>query len=222
MKGMMAMYGLLDRKRYSLVAGVMLGVWVMLPITGWAAGEPWSQKADCASCHVAEGGAMLVGESVHGDLPCATCHDDDAVLANVHKEIDASSKMPTKLKKAKIDAVTCLACHGEVSAGLTAVEDPGRPTEASQPDASRKAADSTDDDLGMDALAALTDDSRALVDGDGTVVNPHDLPDVKDHEGIGCTDCHKVHAEDDPAKRAAKACAACHHANVFECYTCHA
>ena len=72
-------------------------------------------------------------------------------------------------------------------------------------------------------LAAATADYQGLVDSNGTVVNPHDLPEVEDHESIVCTDCHKAHKADDKtvADNASSTCTSCHHAGVFECGTCH-
>ncbi len=56
----------------------------------------------------------------------------------------------------------------------------------------------------------------------GTVVNPHALPEVEDHADITCGSCHQMHS-DKPIDRTARAtCNSCHHAGVFECGTCHA
>ena len=74
-----------------------------------------------------------------------------------------------------------------------------------------------------EALAEKSTGSQALVDDNGTVVNPHALPDVADHGPIGCVDCHTVHKDaDKPVTEKAKdKCLSCHHENVFECGTCH-
>lgn len=217
---------------------------------GWAAGA-WSLDADCAACHAAEAAALDDAASPHASLACITCHNDETALTDVHKDADASSDLPKKLKKAKIGAETCLACHGD-AAGLPGQqdapesdgaargpEDDARKASASDADAkgvpSKEAAAEKDvppkaaagagadaeKDAGWGALAALTADSEALVDAEGTVVNPHALPEGSSHEAITCTDCHKVHAEADPAKAALGKCRSCHHEDVFECYTCH-
>ena len=72
-----------------------------------------------------------------------------------------------------------------------------------------------------EALVEATDDSSALTDSEGTVVNPHDIPDVKEHKDISCQSCHKMHAESKPASMAPTLCQDCHHEDVYECYTCH-
>lgn len=71
-------------------------------------------------------------------------------------------------------------------------------------------------------VAAATVDATALTDENGTVVNPHALPESADHADIACTNCHALHtAGVSIEKKAQRACASCHHANVYECYTCH-
>ena len=72
-----------------------------------------------------------------------------------------------------------------------------------------------------EALVKATADSSALTDSEGTVVNPHDIPDVKEHKDISCQSCHKMHAESKPASMAPTLCQDCHHEDVYECYTCH-
>lgn len=72
-----------------------------------------------------------------------------------------------------------------------------------------------------EALVEATTDSSALTDSEGTVVNPHDIPDVKEHKDISCQSCHKMHAESKPASLAPTLCQDCHHEDVYECYTCH-
>ena len=62
----------------------------------------------------------------------------------------------------------------------------------------------------------------ALSDAQGTTVNPHELPETDTHGQIACTDCHSMHEEQTDLQGDAKAyCMSCHHADVFECYTCH-
>lgn len=72
-----------------------------------------------------------------------------------------------------------------------------------------------------EALVEATADSSALTDSEGTVVTPHDIPDVKEHKDISCQSCHKMHAESKPASMAPTLCQDCHHEDVYECYTCH-
>lgn len=71
-------------------------------------------------------------------------------------------------------------------------------------------------------LAKATAEQDVLTDKEGTVVNPHDLPAVEEHQGVGCASCHYMH-RDKPALEAAPAvCDGCHHDGVYECFTCHA
>lgn len=74
---------------------------------------------------------------------------------------------------------------------------------------------------GLDELAAKTVDSAVLTDSNGTVVNPHDLPDNERHQDIVCGDCHAVHESGGVQETAPKACTSCHHAGAYECGTCH-
>ena len=69
--------------------------------------------------------------------------------------------------------------------------------------------------------AEATAESTALTDTNGTVVNPHDLPESENHSGIACASCHSMHTTDNIATTAAQTCTKCHHANVYECGTCH-
>ena len=69
-------------------------------------------------------------------------------------------------------------------------------------------------------LVAATVDV-AVVDSKGTAVNPHDVTPSEQHDTIRCADCHGMHDAEKLADKADAECASCHHADVFECYTCH-
>ena len=72
-------------------------------------------------------------------------------------------------------------------------------------------------------IVAATAECTALTDDNGTVVNPHDLPAVADHAELACASCHKKHDVGGGIdKTAQRSCVSCHHAYVYECYTCHA
>jgi hypothetical protein len=74
----------------------------------------------------------------------------------------------------------------------------------------------------LDELKAATADLTLLEDSKGTVVNPHDPPDIQEHEnGATCVSCHKMHVADELETTAPKTCLSCHHGNVYECGTCH-
>ena len=62
---------------------------------------------------------------------------------------------------------------------------------------------------------------NVLTDMNGTIVNPHALPESADHAEVSCVSCHQMHAAGSIEKKAQRACASCHHADVYECYTCH-
>lgn len=70
-------------------------------------------------------------------------------------------------------------------------------------------------------LAGRTTSSTALTDHDGKVVNPHAIPENDDHANITCENCHAMHSSDPVADTAFDYCRSCHHADVFECGTCH-
>ena len=73
----------------------------------------------------------------------------------------------------------------------------------------------------VDDLADATKDCQLLVDTNGTVVNPHALPQGEGHAEIQCTDCHQVHSGESIKESATSTCLQCHHAGVYECNTCH-
>ena len=69
-----------------------------------------------------------------------------------------------------------------------------------------------------EALAEKTADGTVLTDKTGTVVNPHAIPANGEHnEEPACKNCHKMHGDSDPQEY----CRSCHHADVYECGTCH-
>ncbi|WP_350455508.1 cytochrome c3 family protein [Slackia heliotrinireducens] len=74
----------------------------------------------------------------------------------------------------------------------------------------------------FDEVVANTSEDAYLVDKNGTAVNPHVAKELtSSHSGLTCTSCHSGH-EDKPIEETAyAACLGCHHAEVFECGTCH-
>lgn len=201
----------------------------------------WSFETDCATCHAEQVEALSTGD--HAALSCETCHTDEAALATVHDEAKPDAKMPTKLKKTEVGDAVCLACHGDDGAAWAAAGADGevgvngskqadatvgssaeKTSLAVKVSASNDGGSTSDaDHANMTRLIEATADSTVLTDSNGTVVNPHDLPAVKDHDGIECATCHKIHdPEPDAPKVASKKCLTCHHDGVYECYTCHA
>jgi hypothetical protein len=152
-----------------------------------------------------------VGITYSADTDCTACHTPEtesyeatAFLASQHKGSD------------------CLSCHDDL-ATLTGVHDS---VHVGDKTASRLKKTSVSDELclschpGDDRITA-TAGLTVLTDKEGTVVNPHDLADNKDHQGIACADCHKMHKEEPIATTAKGVCIGCHHQDVFTCYTCH-
>lgn len=142
------------------------------------------------------------------EVECGVCHATEADSA---KET---------VCEAFLNEDSCMVCHDEVSILSTvhegvAVSDRA-PTRLKKTAVSEQACLSCHEQ-GLESLA-----EKLLVDENGTSVNPHALPQVASHEEILCGDCHKMHsAPSERVKNAGKLCQSCHHANVYECYTCH-
>ncbi|WP_251231589.1 cytochrome c3 family protein [Adlercreutzia aquisgranensis] len=116
----------------------------------------------------------------------------------------------------------CMACHedeaalSEVHEGITMDAKPAKKLKKTEVGEEVCLSCHGDDDF-----AGATASSEVLVDSNGTVVNPHELPENEEHGQIVCADCHKVHSST-PRENAAQAvCVGCHHSGVYECYTCH-
>lgn len=72
-----------------------------------------------------------------------------------------------------------------------------------------------------DATPESTKDVTALTDSNGSMVNPHDLPDPDGaHASVGCANCHSMHSETTPEEAAYQRCIDCHHVEVWGC-ACH-
>lgn len=141
-----------------------------------------------------------------GDEAGKTAVEDATPLASAHAALD------------------CAACHNDEEA-LAGVHD-GVTADDRMPKRLRKAKIDPEQLCQpchgtLEELAQKTAESTALVDSAGTVVNPHDLPDVEDHAKLDCLDCHSMHKDQSSADTAMNACNGCHHAGVFECGTCH-
>ena len=121
-------------------------------------------------------------------------------------------------------ALTCTTCHSDVD-GLASAHDGVaygdkgakrlKTTDVAESTCQAEACHGS-----YETLAEQTSSSTLLTDSNGTVVNPHDLPENADHETVTCGSCHDMHASDD-AETAQKACISCHHMGIYECNTCH-
>lgn len=159
----------------------------------------------------AAGGAAV--EAPAENEACVSCHtsegdstQDSSTIASLHA------------------GVACVTCHDdgeeldELHAKTKAKRMPMRLKKTQVEDATCLSCHQ--EQPGTDAFLALSKD-KPLVDANGLEVNAHEMVGREGHEGIGCVSCHEVHDEADPAGRAQKVCATCHHAGVYECYTCH-
>ncbi len=172
---------------------------------------PQEHNADAPSKAPSDEPAIEVSWSMEGD--CSTCHateqksyESTACEASLHKE------------------VACAQCHSDVS-GLEAVHE-GKTASDKMPTRLKKT--SVDDALCLschysdrESLIAATDGTAVLTDSEGTSRNPHDPQGIAEHEALVCSDCHKMHSDEDIQDLAMKECVTCHHEGVFACYTCH-
>ena len=152
----------------------------------------WSPEADCGMCHTAE----------------AASREDASCTAALHA------------------STACVVCHADASVlaarheGVTSEDK--MPKRLSKTEVGAETCLSSSCHSSYEELAKRTADYRGLVDEEGTVVNPHDLPASDSHSSLVCVDCHSMHvAEDKPAENAMSKCESCHHEKVFACGTCH-
>lgn len=178
----------------------------------------------CAACapqagNVGEGSSGTMADTGDGtavewslDADCATCHTDQQ-----------ASMENTAQPASNHAAVGCATCHNDEAAmakshdGKTADSKMPKKLKRSKIDETACASCHSAEDL-----KAATADLTVLTDGNGTTVNPHDIPANSGHEGqIDCSSCHTMHGEADVQAAAQEKCASCHHKDVYECGTCH-
>ena len=164
----------------------------------------WSIEANCVQCHEKQGKSMddaklLANE--HGSLDCLFCHDYEVPATELAAEVDAEGEAPKTLEEAhaKVDTVEIVKRN---SLRNTVVQEEACLTCHN-----------------LDDLKDATVDCVVLKDANGLVVNPHDLVAGEQHSSITCSSCHVMHSADPAA--AYRACVSCHHAEVWECGTCH-
>jgi hypothetical protein len=169
------------------------------------------RTADPSSGSGSEDTTATVAWSMQSD--CATCHlaetneQDPTAPATVHEQ----------------EGTTCITCHADeekmtaVHEGATA--DLPMPTRLKKTEVDPTLCGSCHE---ADELATLTVASTVITDTEGTVVNPHDIPDNSSHNSITCINCHQVH---EPAAslpdNSLNTCFNCHHEKVLQCGTCH-
>lgn len=161
---------------------------------------------------VADDGSILELEWTP-DSDCSVCH---AVEAESFSDAESSARLHESL------AADCAECHAD-AAGLSEVHEG---LDSGAKPAKRLKATSVEEAVCLschdrESLAQATENSTVLEDSNGTVVNPHSLPENDDHGSLTCSSCHKLHSSTALADSAQAACVDCHHSGVYECYTCH-
>lgn len=151
----------------------------------------FSADSDCATCHETEGGSMTDGNCPAANHAAQSCIDCHTDIDGLTSVHDGVAYGDKTAKRLKKTVVDEATCLTDVCHGS------------------------------YEALAEKTASSTILTDNGGTTVNPHDMPVNEDHETIDCGSCHDMHASDDIAKTAQKACQSCHHMGTYECYSCH-
>ena len=147
------------------------------------------------------------------DADCSPCHEleshtftDNMTLAGFH---------------AAQSNAECITCHADELALETVHEGANGPSKAKR----LKQTEVTDGTClschgSYEKLAVKTTGSTVLTDSEGKTVNPHDLPAGEGHSKITCASCHDGHSENN-TETYQKYCLSCHHADVYECDTCH-
>lgn len=168
-----------------------------------------SKKADSKTAGV----ATMEGDFAFSeDADCAVCHTKEG-------ESMTDPDMPAS----NHEALDCTTCHAGVDE-LAEVHDG-----VAYGDKTSKRLKKTEVDTAscetchgsLEELAEITVDCEILSDTNGTVVNPHALPENEDHATVDCSSCHSMHKDKPLETTAKKACKGCHHMDVYECNTCH-
>ena len=187
----------------------------------WAATQEtsyeWSMDLDCALCHQKE---------AEGLAPAEADETKEAEAEPIESDTDEKGAGTTPVSAyaamhVQTFGLECVACHSDEE-GLAV----GHKNLNSGKEARRLKKSKVDSEVcttchKAEDLAGKTADYRGLTDSNGTVVNPHDLPQVESHQSIACTDCHQAHSGKQIDFTAATTCNSCHHAGVYECNTCH-
>lgn len=151
----------------------------------------WSETSDCAICH----------------KEAVASFDDSTCVAAAHADQKAD----------------CFSCHDDTQ-GLTEAHKSVKTDSIKKNTRLKKTSIASTVCTSCHNKAEITENtasSTALTDKNGLTINPHELPDTEKHAEISCSDCHKMHTSEGPADTAPTVCKNCHHAEVFECGTCH-
>jgi hypothetical protein len=160
----------------------------------------------------AQSGAVAIQWSP--ETYCGACHVTEAESAT-----DASSDASLHA------ALSCVGCHDNTDKLSKMHEDA---TTASRMPTRLKQTTVTEETCvechALDTAHTEATAAKMLIDANGTKANPHDLPatETNSHGQIICSDCHEMHSSAaERREKATKLCQSCHHAGVYECYTCH-
>lgn len=170
-----------------------------------------AEKPSKASGIAAQGSLQVPAEIPASNAACTACHtaegeaaEDQACLGFLHATL------------------TCETCHDdaqeldELHAKTKAKRMPMRLKKTTVEDETCIACH----EVTGEEFVGLASGSL-LADANGLEVNAHEVIAGEQHEGIACVSCHEVHDDTLPVEQAQKVCKSCHHAQVFECFTCH-
>lgn len=195
----------------------LAGVALFLPLVLCAWGcSPQTAGAGSSAAEASagrEGASSAIEATWSPDSDCATCHDTEASTSADGSCLAGHHTMT--------QGFTCITCHTDdgTLAEVHADMDSGKtPKKLKKTEVSENVCLSCH---GKADLVQKTATSTVLTDDNGTAVNPHDLPQSDEHAAITCTSCHQGHNTDGVQQVAPAFCQSCHHANVYECGTCH-
>lgn len=121
-------------------------------------------------------------------------------------------------------SMTCIDCHTDEDALAAAHSDATSaskmPTKLKQTEVENSLCLSCHEGT-LENLVSATEGIASVTDSKGTAVNPHSVLSSEQHAGILCGDCHSMHSDKGIEESAHDECISCHHADVFQCYTCH-
>lgn len=212
--------------RFFLAALITAGV-AVVPTMAVAASSGASQSTDGEVAASSKVGSGKADASKAADSSAADTSDgvvDSSGCTACHTKAAASAEDPACLVSKHSD-LDCIVCHDSTDEAFQKVHDKASdPSKADKVKQLKKTEVSSDICLACHDRAALveaTEDLSLLTDIKGTTVNPHDLPQVSNHEDIACDDCHKMHSDEDAETTAPNVCLSCHHTGAYECGTCH-
>ena len=195
------------------LAGVALFLPLALCAWGCAPQAAGAGSSAASASTGGEGAGSAIEAAWSPDIDCATCHDaeastsaDSACLAGHHT---------------MTQGFTCTTCHdddGALSEAHADMNSGKTPKKLKKTEVNETVCLSCHDKAD---LAQKTMASTVLTDDNGKAVNPHDLPQSDEHATITCVSCHQGHSTDGVQQVAPLFCQSCHHANVYECKTCH-